>query len=391
MCITVSGVYHSAGEYYSNPAGYLSVAGVANGNVTVTNHLSPVIVLLLYATLLLGIVYLIFAGNVMNLLNRFSYGRFTDPTIRVRTPVEIDFVMASHRQCDILIDEIRGDKPQPTSTFNSIATKQSYSVRSFDDGTSLNENTLGTSGCVTTSSNYSDLSYRSKIVGGGNGLPRLTRSMFQGTESVADKGCDVHRHTVKKPSQDPSMQDDYRDPKLRVTVPHHADFNLSTLKVQYPPVKQNIHQKDLDSDLEVSQQVQRAGESENQHSNNDSSKWQSINQPTKPSSPSSLPEPKKGYNKPSYAVLIGDSVKVYSTNIFAALPSNNKFLVKERHQDLSGVTRVKLTLKSTEKDRYIISATVVATAMQKKSDLLESAFIGHIHGIFAELCMLISY
>ena len=353
---------------YSNPAGYSAVA--------------VGIVLPLYATLLLGIVYLTFAGNVMNevmnLVNWLSYGRvtlrFTD-IVRVRTPVEIDFIedcfiTASHRQCgDILIDEIRGDKQPATSTFNSIATKQSYSVKSFDDGTSLNENTFETSGYVTASSNYSDLSYRSTIVGGGNALPRLTRSMLQGTESVADKGCDVHRHTVKKPSQD-----DYRDPNFRA-IPHHADFNPSTLKVQYPPAKRSIQQKDLDSDLDVSQQVQR--ESETQHSNNDSSAWQKINQPTKPSSPSSLPEPKKGYNKSSYAVLIGDSVKVYSTNIFAALPSNNKFLVKERHQDLSGVTRVKLTLKSTEKDRYIISATVVATAMQKKSDLLESAFIGY--------------
>ena len=207
-------------------------------------QLASFIVLILYAILLLGIVYLIFAGNVMILVNRFFYGRFID-TIRVR-------FMASHRQRD----EIRGDRPQPT---NSITTKQSHSVKSFDHGTSLNENTFGTSGYVTASSNYSWNRY---------------------------------------------------------------------------------------SDLSY-----------------------------KPSSPSSLPEPKpQGYNKSSYAVLIGDSVKVYSTNIFAALPSNNKS-----------------TEKSTEKDRYIISATVVATAMQKSLICLSPLLLG-IHSMhFADLCMLITY
>ena len=360
MCMTIWKFW----VYSSNPAAYL-MAAATNGNLA--NDLSPSnsIIFLLYAALLLVVVYSILADYAGIFVD---YGRFTSRftvTLRfrhtVKTPIEIDSSTwdvtamanetASHRKRNP-IDRTRGDR-QPTSKVNSVATKQSYSIKSFDDGTSRNENTFGTSGYVTA--NYSDLSYRSTIVGGGTGLPRLTRSMIQGTESVSDKGYDVHRHTVKnlKPSQDASTRDDhYRDPNLR-GIPHDADFsdfNPSTLKIQNPPSKRNIQQKDLDSDLEVSQQVQR--ELETQHSN-DFSKWQKINQPTKPSSPSSLPEPKKGYNKSSYAVLIGDSVKVYSTNIFAALPSNNKFLVKERHQDLSGVTRVKLTLKSTEKERYI--------------------------------------
>ena len=59
-----------------------------------------------------------------------------------------------------------------------------------------------------------------------------------------------------------------------------------------------------------------------------------------------------GYNKATYAVLVGNVIKVYNTNTFASLPCNNKFMVKERHQDASGVTRVKLALKqSTETTR----------------------------------------
>ena len=320
------------------------------------DNLSPGIVLLLYATFSLAFIYSTFADYVK--WYRSLHGQFAHRPVGI--PIDVINTCTFRAAADELT---RGDK-QPINTFNSVAAKQSYSVKSFDDGTSFNENTFGTSGYYTASSNYSDHSYKSKIVGGGSGgsnvkVAALTRSTLQGIESEADRGYhDVHRQTIKK-SQEASMQDDHHDPRFRETP--HTEFNLSLLKVQYPSAK-NIQRKYLDSDLEVSKQVQRDSASETQNSNNDLSKQQKIHQSiTYPLSPSSLPEPKKvsttghGYNKSTYAVLIGDNVKVYSTSVFAALPRNNKFLVKERHQDLSGVTRVKLTLKSTEKERYTIS------------------------------------
>ena len=318
--------------------------------------LSPGILLLFYATFSLAIIYSAFWDHVNWYKSLFARSA---PHRSVGIP--IDEVTTSQCNFRAPVDETRGDK-QPIHTYNSIATKQSYSVKSFDDGTDFNENTFGSSGYYTASSNYSDQSYKSKIVGGGSGggnvKVTLTRSTFQGTECEADRRYDVHQQTVKK-SQEASMQDDYHNPSFRETP--HTDLTASSWKVKCPrenPFAKNtqnevytVAKKDqLSSDV-VKRQVQN--ESETQNSSNDHFKQQKIHQPTKPSSPYSLPEPKKGYSKSTYAVLIGGTVKVYSTNIFAALPSNNKFLVKERHQDLSGVTRVKLTLKSTEK-RYII-------------------------------------
>ena len=54
-----------------------------------------------------------------------------------------------------------------------------------------------------------------------------------------------------------------------------------------------------------------------------------------------------GYIKPVYPVLVGNSVKVCSTSVFASLPQHDKFLVKERLRDpIAGFTRAKLVLKS---------------------------------------------
>ena len=53
-----------------------------------------------------------------------------------------------------------------------------------------------------------------------------------------------------------------------------------------------------------------------------------------------------GYNKPTYTVLIGNYIRVYLTNFFAILPHHSKFMVKERIPTTSGITRAKLTLKS---------------------------------------------
>ena len=111
----------------------------------------------------------------------------------------------------------RGDKPPP-SVFHSIATNQS----------NLSENTFGTSGYHTASSNYSEYSHKSRIVGGGNVKPSmvkptLIRATLDGAECLADKDCS---HTIEK-SHEPSLQDDYRDnPNFR-EVPH-KNYNFSS-------------------------------------------------------------------------------------------------------------------------------------------------------------------
>ena len=52
------------------------------------------------------------------------------------------------------------------------------------------------------------------------------------------------------------------------------------------------------------------------------------------------------YAKPSYVVLIGNTVRRCNTKLYASLPVQNKYMVKERLQDLCGITRVKLVLKA---------------------------------------------
>ena len=345
-----------------NPA-YLAAA-INDGNSE--KNFSAVTVFALNATFLVILVYYIIV-DYARLYRSLHSSKFKD-SFGIRTVKLPTDAVTRQDDWKVVVDGTqRGDK-QPPTTSNSIATKQSYSVKSFDDGIHLNENTFRTSGYYTASSNYSDYSYKSKIVGGGNVKPvPLTRSMLQGTESVADKGYDVHRHTVKK-SQEASPQVDREVDCHNRSFQEapHTSYNFSessALKVKYPPngIGQNedshaYTQKDLELPLHK--------ESETQNTGNEVSKRQSeSNELVKPSQekvPSTyymLPEPKKsstGYSKSTYAVLIGNNVKVYSTNTFASFPHNNKFLVKERHQDSSGITRVKLTLKSTERERYII-------------------------------------
>ena len=51
-------------------------------------------------------------------------------------------------------------------------------------------------------------------------------------------------------------------------------------------------------------------------------------------------------NKESYAVLIGQNVRTYNTKLYSSLPVRNKFMVKQREQNLFGRTIVKLVLKT---------------------------------------------
>ena len=52
------------------------------------------------------------------------------------------------------------------------------------------------------------------------------------------------------------------------------------------------------------------------------------------------------YKKLTYAVLVGDTVRTCNTKLYASLPLQDKYMVKQRVQYPSGVTRIKLVLKS---------------------------------------------
>ena len=57
-------------------------------------------------------------------------------------------------------------------------------------------------------------------------------------------------------------------------------------------------------------------------------------------------EESKVGQRQSYVVLVGSSVRTVNTKLYASLPVYNKFMVKQREQNLFGVTKVKLVLKS---------------------------------------------
>ena len=52
------------------------------------------------------------------------------------------------------------------------------------------------------------------------------------------------------------------------------------------------------------------------------------------------------YMKSSYPVLVGNTVRTYNTKVYASLPQQNKYMVKQRVRDASGNTKAKLVLQS---------------------------------------------
>ena len=64
------------------------------------------------------------------------------------------------------------------------------------------------------------------------------------------------------------------------------------------------------------------------------------------------------YDKMCYAVLIGSTVRVCNTKLYASLPQQNKYMVKEQMKDQYGATRVKLVLKSSN-ERYMLNGSYV--------------------------------
>ena len=137
------------------------------------------------------------------------------------------------------------------------------------------------------------------------GKVSITHSFLKGEHSVSDKGCDSNVQSTQNDTgyvscKDPYIQNDYK------TVINKDDWRIPA------------------------------------HRRNGISKMPMHDQPVV-----------TGYTKPTYAVLVGNTVQVYDTSIFASLPHCNKFMVKEKQkEDSSGIIKVKLHLKYNE--RYFI-------------------------------------
>ena len=62
----------------------------------------------------------------------------------------------------------------------------------------------------------------------------------------------------------------------------------------------------------------------------------------------------------SYVVLVGSTVRRVNTKLYSSLPVQNKFMVKQREQNLFGVTKVKLVLKSSNERLVFLNIIILA-------------------------------
>jgi len=196
--------------------------------------------------------------------------------------------------------------------------------------------TVGSSDYVTGSRDYSQKTYKSKIVGAGS--VTLTKPTdFFAIESEPDKKIGAPRQqTVEGNVSSMAGTSGYvSSSTLSIRTNTKLLDSFGDDKLMYDASKAyHKDQYDLNGYRKMDDQPRKDKTPKTDHEDN----VQSVMTP--------------GYNKPTYAVLIGNSVKVYSTSVFALLPSHSTFMVKERQKDSSGVTRVKLALKSSTDQRY---------------------------------------
>ena len=242
----------------------------------------------------------------------------------------------THAQAD------RGDKPL-VSTLNSDSSFRSLkkptisnNLRSFtstDDGSSLNEATVGiSSGYCTGTSDYSQSSFKAQITGAGKS--HLERSNLTGVYSEADRVL-YRKVNVQTPDINPNKLDN---------APSDLDTQLKYRDYTIVQSKYNDHDRHV-------------------HTSPDGllpTKHQHVQKP-QPFSTTTVTANKvakankiAGYNKSTYTVLVGNSVKVYSTKL-SSLPHHNKFMVKERMKETN---KVKLILISDAVQRCVAMVVI---------------------------------
>jgi len=316
--------------------------------IAFTSNLHSVVVLLLHVILHLTIAYVIFDYAKCCACNFHTHLTIGEP-IRVSIGIPVDTtednVATTNFNFKAIIDGTYTYK-HPPDTFNQIEfAKRCYSVKSFDNGEAF---------CLSRASNYREYSCKSKISGASN--VKIVHSIMQETKMVTDKRHDFH-HKRTKPLQEVSLQANCPDNNLQATLHGESGLAASTLGDKHTTLHAQIDIKNESNSLYAVKQKDMGLLKQVKRELPELSKRQIINEQVKPSQeklPLGLQEPKKlsiiGYNKCTYAVLVRNSVKVCKTKIFASFP-HNKFMVEEKHQNSSGVTGVKLILKSTERER----------------------------------------
>ena len=177
----------------------------------------------------------------------------------------------------------------------------------FDEIGRLEESTVGSQGYFTGSTaDYSSYSHRSKIATFSSGISEaytkplgLQRATFKGGADETDRGhVPLNVDTCIEPVESPNAA--VRHDQITSIDPNQQKPHLQVAK----------HEKVIKPDKKDERKVIDC------------------------------------YRKTSYAVLIGNTVRVYDTKMYASLPLHNKCMVKERVKDASGNTRVKMSLKT---------------------------------------------
>ena len=212
---------------------------------------------------------------------------------------------------DLLKSLSQQDNNAETSEFRGdVPPKKAKSPLSPGVGDSghLHETTVGSQGYFSgTTADYSSYSYRSKIATFSSGIseaytkPGLQRATFKGGADKTDRG---HMH---KPWNVDKCIEPVESPDAAV---HRDQITSIDPNQQKPHLQIAKHEKVIKPDEKGERKVVDC------------------------------------YRKTSYAVLIGNTVRVYDTKMYAALPLHNKCMVKERVKDASGNTRVKMSLKT---------------------------------------------
>jgi len=279
-------------------------------------------------------------------------------------------------------DCFRGDRlPYQPDFFEPPKGQQySWNVKTFNnnyDGVNHNETTVASSsGYYTGNSNYSNDSYRAKIVVGNSKRDSLGSTYDQhGTNlcGVYSESDNAHKRSVnhKQRLTDNDLQKQTKHSDLFCKAPQS---NNNAASFRYPHAKGIAHDqlKVPETLCDIYSETDKADNK--RHSNHHEHKAACSHESYRQTKDIHEVTPKKtnakkqasqgivndahiysetstaakpfGYNKLTYPVLVGNVVRVYSTELFASLPNHDKVMVKERQKDSTGNVRVKLALKS---------------------------------------------
>lgn len=196
----------------------------------------------------------------------------------------------------------RGDVPPPINTYSNFNQTNDI-LHSFDDGTHLNKPTVNTAqGRYFTgnTADYSSCSHRSRIVTSASQTSKVHQPSLK---------CADFKGGINEPDKKPLDNHKKKDMPLKSNIDLNVNVeHLAPDQCKSHGIKELASIKNRDGDSRIPEKVQ----------------------PT-------------SYNKSVYPVLVGDSVKVCNTKLYASLPQNDKYMVKEAVPDS---TRFKLVLKS---------------------------------------------